>query len=113
MIFAIFKTYRDVKKGVANPTGLGQEALLEVLSVPLFIFTIGGGLFIVFLGLLGWSELLGGPFGFFKFLCVFLGVPFLILTLIFWSLFSRVKKLVRRAKERVDEEIKTIKVEPK
>lgn len=113
MIFSAFKTYKDIKKGVASPTGLGQEMLLDVIKVPLVIFTIGGIVALALFFILGWTELLSGPYGFFKFVFWFLLIPFSILQLVFWKLFSKAKTLVQKAKNRVDEELNTIKVEPK
>jgi hypothetical protein len=113
MIFAAFKTYRDVKNGVANPTGFGQDAILEVVKIPLIIFTVGGVLALALFFILGWTELLSGPFGFFRFLFWFLLIPFTVLQIFFWKLFSGFKKLVQRAKNRVDEEVNTIRVEVK
>ncbi len=113
MIFAAFKTYKDIKKGIASPTGFGQEALLDVIKVPLVIFTIGGIVALALFFILGWTELLSGPYLFFKFVFWFLLIPFSILQLVFWKLFSKAKTLVQKAKNRVDEEINTIRVEPK
>lgn len=113
MIFAIFKTYKDVKNGVKDPTGFGQDALLEIIKAPLILFTILGGIFIVLFFVLGFTEIILNSLGFFRFLFWFSLVPFLILELIFWSLYGNVKKMVGNVKSRVDEEINTIKVEPK
>jgi len=113
MIFAAFKTYRDVKNGVANPTRFGQNAILEVVKIPLVIFTVGGVLAFALFFILGWTEVLSGPFGFFRFLFWFLLIPFVILQIVFWKIFSSFKKLVKRAKNRMDEEVNTIKVEAK
>jgi len=113
MIFTAFKTYKDVKNGVANPTGFGQDALLEVVKIPLVLFTVGGVLALALFFILGWTEVLSGPFGFFRFLFFFLLIPFGVLQLVFWKLFSSFKKLVQKAKNRVDDEVNTIKVEAK
>ena len=44
-MFGIFKTIMDVKKGVRDPGGLGKELALDIIKVPLLLFTILGGLF--------------------------------------------------------------------
>lgn len=113
MIFAAFKTYKDIKKGIASPTGLGQEMLLDVLKAPLIVFTVVGIGALTLFFIFGWTDLLSGPYGFFKFVFWFLLIPFSILELVFWKLFSKAKALVQKAKDRVDEEMNTINVEPK
>ena len=113
MIFGILKTYKDVRKGMNDPTGLGQDIALDVLKAPLILFTIAGIAGLVLFFILGWTELLSGPFGFFKFLFWFLAIPFVILEIIFWKLFSSFKRLVQRAKNRVDERVNAIDVEVK
>ena len=113
MIFSILKTYKDVKKGTADPTGFGRDLALDVLKVPLMIFTISGIFALVVLFLLGWTEVLSGPFGFFRFVFFLLLIPFGILQLIFWKLFNKAKKLLKQAKKKVDERMNTIDVEVK
>ncbi len=113
MIFTLIKTYREVKNGVKDPTGFGKDALLETIKIPLLVFTVGGILALALFFILGWTELLSGPFGFFKFLFWFLAIPFVILEIIFWKLFSSFKRLVQRAKNRVDESVNAIDVEVK
>ena len=113
MIFTIIKTYKDVKNGVKDPTGFGQDALLEMIKIPLVIFTVGGILALGLFFVLGWTEILGGPFGFFKFVFWFLAIPFVILEIVFWKIYSKAKALIQKAKNRVDQEINTIRVEPK
>lgn len=112
MIFGIFKTYKDIKNGVADPTGFGQDALLEVLKTPLIIFTIIGFLVLGLFYILGFTELIFSSLGFFKFLFWVSLIPFLILELVLWLLYSVIKKMVGKIKNRVDREINTIKVEP-
>lgn len=111
MIFTIIKTYKDVKNGVKDPSGFGQDTLLEIIKIPLVIFTIGGTLALALFFVLGFTSLLSGPFGFFKFVFWFLAIFFVILEVVFWKLYSKAKSLIQKAKNRVDEEINTIKVE--
>jgi hypothetical protein len=111
MIFGILKTYKDVRRGVNDPTGLGQDIALDVLKAPLILFTIVGIAGLVPFFILGWTELLSGPFGFFKFVFFLLLIPFTILEVVFWSLFNRFKKILQKAKNRVDEHMNTIDVE--
>ncbi len=102
-----------MKKGVKDPTGLGKEMALDVLKIPLVIFTIVGIGALALFYILGWTELLSGPYLFFKFVFWFSLIPFSILQIFFWKLFKSFKKLVQKAKNRIDEEVNTIKVEPK
>ena len=54
-MFGIFKTIMDVKKGVRDPGGLGKELALDIIKVPLLLFTILGGLFLVFMFILAFA----------------------------------------------------------
>ncbi|MEZ4103544.1 MAG: hypothetical protein R3B55_03285 [Candidatus Paceibacterota bacterium] len=113
MIFGILKTYKDVKKGTADPTGFGQDILLGVLKAPIIIFTVSGILGLAVFFVLGWTDFLSGPFGFFRVVFWILFIPFFFLEILFWKLYSKAKSLIQKAKNRVDEEVNTIKVEPK
>lgn len=112
MIFAIFKTYKDIKNGVADPTGFGQDALLEVLKVPLILFTIIGVLVLGLFYILGFTEIVLSSLGFFKFLFWISLIPFLILELLLWLFYKAISGMIGKVKNRVDKEINTIKVEP-
>lgn len=111
MIFTIIKTYKDVKKGVNDPTGFGQDFALDVLKAPLILFTFAGLFGLALFFILGWTELLSGPFGFFRFVFFLLLLPFTILEIVFWSLFNKLKKVIQKVKNRVDERMNTIDVE--
>lgn len=113
MIFTILKTYRDVQHGVKDPTGFGQGALLEVLKVPLIIFTISGILGLALFFILGYTELLVPSWGFFRFVFWCAAILFGGFEVVLWKLYGKMKRMVARAKSRVDEELKTITVEPK
>ncbi len=104
MIFGVFKTYKDIKKGTADPTGFGRGMLLGVIKAPLILFTIIGLGALAVCFIFGWTSLLFGPSGFFRFLFFVLLIPFSIFSVIFWSIYSKLKKLTQRAKERADEE---------
>ncbi|MCC7469668.1 MAG: hypothetical protein IT284_00805 [Bacteroidetes bacterium] len=111
MIFAIFKTYKDIKRGTADPAGFGQEMLLDVFKVPLILFTIIGSVVLILLFILGWTNILLNSLGIFKVLFFLIFIPFLILEIIFWSIFGRIKKLTGKAKEKVNERLKAIDAE--
>lgn len=110
-MFGIFKTIRDVKKGVKDPTGLGEELALDVFRAPILVFTIIGILFLALMFLLGFTSLFGHPYGFFKIVFWILTIPFVIIDLTLWSIFRAYKNLVRSAKKKVDES-KVIDVTP-
>ncbi len=113
MIFGIIKKYKDIKNGAKDPAGFGQGVALDFVKIPLTIFTITGVVSLGLLFLLGFTEVLTGPFSFFRFLFWFLLVPFVLLEVFFWSLFRKFKKLIQKAKNRVDERVNTIDVEVK
>ena len=102
-MFGIFKTILDVRKGVKDPTGLGEEMALDVFRAPILIFTIIGILFLGLMFLLGFTGLFGHPYGFFKVVFWILTIPFVIIDLTLWSIFRAYKNLVSRAKKKVDD----------
>lgn len=102
-MFGIFKTYRDVKKGIKDPMLLGQDLALDVVKDPLLVFTIIGVIFFAGLFILAFTGLLGGPFLFFKILFWVLFVPALLLTSIVWIVIGRVSKALDRARAKMKE----------
>lgn len=111
-MFGIFKTILDVRKGVKDPTGLGEELALDVVRAPILVFTIIGILFLALMFLLGYTEVFGHDYGFFKVVFWILGIPFLLIDLTLWSVFRGYKALVQSAKKRVDDS-KIIDVTPR
>lgn len=95
MIFAIFKTYKDVKNGVKDPMGFGEGMLLESVRAPLILFTIVGGAILILFFLVGFTSVLIGPFGFFRFLLFFFLVPFVFAQFIFWKMYAGLKRLTK------------------
>lgn len=102
-MFTIFKTIRDVRKGVKDPSGFGAEMAEDLVRGPILVFTIVGILFFVLVFLLGYTEVFGNDFGFFKVVFWILGIPFLLIDLTLWSVFRGYKALVQSAKKRVDD----------
>lgn len=113
MIFSVFKTIRDVRKGVKDPTGFGQDALLEVLQVPLILFSVIGALGLGLFFILGYTDLIFSPLGFFRFLFWLGACMFFLFEIVAWSLYRKMKRVVGRVKRQIDEEVNTITVEPK
>ncbi len=111
-MFGIFKTILDVRKGVKDPTGLGQELALDVFRAPVLVFTIVGILFLALMFFLGYTEVFGHSYGFFKVVFWILTIPFVIIDLILWSVFRAYKSLLRSAKKKVDDS-KVIDVTPR
>ncbi len=110
-MFGIFKTILDVRKGIKNPTGLGEELALDVFRAPILVFSIVGILFLALMFLLGFTGVFGHPYGFFKVVFWILFIPFVIIDLTLWSVFRAYKNLVRSAKKKVDDS-KVIDVTP-
>lgn len=111
-MFGIFKTISDVKKGIHDPAGLGQEMALDVVRAPIIIFTIIGILFLGLMFVLGFTSVFGHPYGFFKAVFWVMGVGFVLIELMLWSLFGVFKRMVQAAKKRVDDS-KIIDVTPR
>lgn len=111
-MFGIFKTISDVKKGIHDPAGLGQEMALDVVRAPLIIFTIIGILFLALMFVLGFTSVFGHPYGFFKVIFWVMGIGFVLIELILWSLFGVFKRMVQAAKKKVDDS-KIIDVTPR
>lgn len=107
-MFGIFKAYRNVKKGVRDPGGLGQELALDVIRTPLVVLTVIGVLFFVALFILAFTGVLGGPFGFFKIVFWVLVVPFALFELIVWYIFGKIRKLTDMAKRKVNERMNIV-----
>ena len=95
----------DVKKGVRDPGGLGKELALDIIKVPLLLFTILGGLFLVFMFILAFTVSLGGPYLFFKIVFILLTIPYVLFQLIAWPIYSKLEKLADRAKNKINEKI--------
>lgn len=107
MIFKIFKIKNTIKDLKENPGKFaGEEAggfFLGMILGPIFVPL----LVLILLFILGFTSLIGGPFGFFKFLFFLLLIPS---SIIFWILFKAYKFIKGSAKKAVDD---TIKVESK
>jgi O-antigen/teichoic acid export membrane protein len=102
-MFGIFKTISDVRKGVKDPTSFGEELAIDVVKGPILVFTIIGVLFLLLMFMLGYTEVFGHPYGFFKVVFWLLAIPFFIIDLTLWSVFRAYKALVKSAKKKVDD----------
>lgn len=100
-MFGIFKTYRDVKKGIKDPMLLGQDLALDVVKDPLLVFTIIGIIFFAGLFILAFTGLLGGPFLLFKILFWVMFVPAFLLVSIAWMVIGRISKALDRARAKM------------
>lgn len=98
-MFGIFKTISDVKKGIHDPAGLGQEMALDVIRAPIIIFTIIGILFLALMFILGFTNVFGHPYLFFKVIFWVMGIAFALIELALWSLFGVFKRMVQSAKK--------------
>lgn len=111
-MFSIIKTYSDVKKGIKDPTALGQDLALDVIKAPLILFTIFAVLFFAALGVLAFSGVLGGPYLFFKVVFWLLLIPALIGEFIAWTLLSSVRRMIETARKNMKREEQVIDVTP-
>jgi uncharacterized membrane protein len=103
MIFKIFRAgqiYRGLK---ADPTGFGKDEALGLIRGIIIPFMILGAILIILFGIVGYSDwLLIGPFGFFRFLFIVGLILYLIFTAILYTILKSIKKVLDKAKTRVD-----------
>ena len=96
-MFGIFKTYRDVKKGVKDPGGLAQEMALDVVKGPLLVFTILASIFFIGLFIVSFTGLIGGPL-FLKIIFWILFLPTLLILSVAWMFLGKIKKTMDSAR---------------
>lgn len=106
-MFGIWKTYRDVKKGVADPAMLGQELALDVIKGPLVLFTFLSGIFFAALFILAFTQLFGGPYVGFKIVFWLLFLPALFIGATIWMFFGKLRRMLDAAREKLKKD-KTI-----
>lgn len=104
-MFQILKLFSDAKKGIKDPGGLGKEVALDIIKIPLLVFTLGGGLFLALMAVLGFSTFIGGPYLFFKVVFILLLIPYVIFQLIGWTLYKKIESVVEKARQKVNEKI--------
>lgn len=102
MIFAAIKTYKDLRDGTKDPTGFGRDLALDVIKAPLVLFSIIGLVGVAFFFILGFTELILPSLGFFKFVFFISFFVFLIVEVVTWTMFLKIKKLLEKAKKSVD-----------
>lgn len=106
-MFGIFKIYRDVKKGIASPTGFGKELALDVIKGPLVLVTFLGGLVLALVFIAGFTGLFGGPYLVGR-IFFFVGlVPFFLFELIAWTVYRKIERLLESARKRAATVIET------
>lgn len=99
MIFQIFKTYQKFKEGkeiINDPTSAAKSAGLGLIMGYLVSFIITTIIIFAGLGILGFTDWLGGPYQFAK---VIFWILFAITFLSFWVILSAlkyIKKLIRK-----------------
>jgi hypothetical protein len=97
-MFGVFKTYRDIKKGIKDPGALGQELALDAIKAPVIISTIIAVLFFAGLFILSFTELLGGSFLFFKIVFWILLVPTLIIEFVIWTVIGNLRRVIEKTR---------------
>ena len=111
MIFAMIKTYRDAKKGIKDPGSFGEEMALDVIKIPLVIFTIVGILILALFFILGYTELLMNSIGIFKFLFFLTFIVFFSAEVLTWTLFLKIKKIVHMTRTKIETRANVIEVD--
>jgi len=95
--------YKNVKEGKKDPTGFGRDQLLDITKGFVVPFVVVGSLVLLLFGFLGFTDILGvGPFGFFKIIFILGLVVFLVWLFILKIIFSSLKTMLNKAKDRVD-----------
>ncbi len=102
MILGIFKTYKDIKRGIKDPAALGQDMALDIIKGPLILFTIASVIFFAALFVLAYTGALGGPYLGFKIVFWLLFLPALFVEAIAWMLISNISKMMDRAREKMN-----------
>lgn len=104
MIFKVIQLYKNVKEGMADPTGFGRGQLLDIVKAFFIPFFIIGILALVLFALLGFGDALSiGPYGFFR-VVFWIGLfVFLIWAFFAWFVFLIAKKFLNKAKKKVDD----------
>lgn len=86
-----------------NPSEFLQEEAKGFVNGLVFMPMVVPGLFVLLFFLLGYTGLLTGPYGFFKFLFWIAFIPFVI---IFWLLLKATRIIKRASKSAIHETIK-------
>ncbi|MEZ4114562.1 MAG: hypothetical protein R3B65_04020 [Candidatus Paceibacterota bacterium] len=97
MIFGILKTYKDVK-GCPKPDGFWTRYFAWGFESTDHYFYCFGDFGLAVFFVLGWTDFLSGPFGFFRVIFWILFIPFFFLEILFWKLYSKAKSLIQKAK---------------
>lgn len=103
MIFKILQVRNIVREAQADPGKFAGEGVRGVFTgmfiMPtIFILVLVAGLFV-----LGFTDLLGGPYGFFKFLFWFAAICLIGFFIILWRIYRMVKSFTKGV---VDDTIK-------
>ncbi len=98
----MIKVYKGIKQGSKDPSGFARDEAFDTLRGIILPITIFGALLVILFYLLGYSEFWFGPSGFFKVISVIASIAWVI-----WFVISRIilmlaKKLLAKAKQKVD-----------
>jgi len=100
-MFGIWKTYKDAKKGVADPAALGQELAIDVIKAPLVLFSFIAAVFFGALGAAAWSGLVGGPYLGLKIIFWLMFVPTLSVGAMLWMLVGKLERMMDMARRKM------------
>lgn len=110
-MFGIIKTYSDVKKGIKDPTALGQDLALDVIKAPLILFTVLSILFFAALFILAFTGVLSGPYFGFKIVFWILFLPTLFIGATLWMLLGKISRMMDAARKKMNQKEKIIDAE--
>jgi pilus assembly protein TadC len=114
MIFRVISIYKNVKEGRKDPTGFGRDQLVDMVKGFVVPFIVVGILILTLFALIGFSNILGiGPFGFFRVIFVLGLLVFVGWLFVLRIVFSSLKKVLNKAKDRVDSQVFHHDVTPK
>lgn len=95
MIFKIFQMQRMIREGKENPSNFASnqagDLFKGIFVMPVISALIFFGIFFV----LGYTTLLGGPYGFFKFLFVLTLIGIVFFVLILRKLYRAIKQTTK------------------
>lgn len=101
MLFKIFRIKKMITQGMRDPGGLAGEEAAGALTALLILPGIGALIWLALMFILGFTPLLGGPFGFFKFVFVVSFIGVLGIGIVLYKIIRAAGRFARKTTERV------------
>lgn len=101
MIFAAFRIYRKIKKGVADPKDFAVEEATDALKGFLIIVSAIAVPIIAFIGVLGFSDWIVNANGVARFFFWLFAVIYAIWFLVSRAIYKKIKRLAERAANKI------------